>query len=489
MKGPDVGVREDMNFSLTVSAAPHRLWYIDGDVVKVRVSVTCVPEVAVETGKEMAPLQRVPKHNYFSVDTSEAESCETDVHVSTLEVELAGLVEIDTSVMKPINWPVPMTEKVCEAGPRSGRGRSTMVYTLYRTGKKTVQEDMHLKCYECIALEFVFRLPEGCPPTFKGRGADYRHDITISATWCTVRTSASAKATKPHICRVNVPLLVFNSVATVAQLPLLSIFPLPPNSALVMEDFHFQASPLPAVPTPWMAAPLVDGMHPQEAQLRTSLTVRHDAKATMQSSLAAQRQPLLFMIPCEGVDVLQVHLYSSCAPLGEYLQGSFTVLQTGQRPCDSTAHLGAQRKREMKALVPVSVTASLELLEFVTAEYALVTNDASITDTRQHGMESFVCSHRRVIDHAEFCLLDTPCVPFEFSLPVGMVPASTITDITSFVWQLRVEVMVVPRKVLAQTAAPGVNQLGPLLAPVAGIFPLLVMPPSVPFKVRQGATW
>ncbi|CAC9541446.1 conserved hypothetical protein [Leishmania infantum JPCM5] len=476
-----------MDFSLTMSAAPHRLWYIDGDVVKVRVSLTCVPGAASGTQMEMAPLQRVPRHNYFSVDSTEAESRETDVRVRPLEVELLGLVELDTSVVKPINWPAAVSEEEIAVSPRPGRSRSAVIYTLYRTGKKTLQEDMHLKRYECAALEFVFRLPEGCPPTFKGRGTDYRHDITISATWYPVRSSASAKAAKPHICKVKVPLVVFNSVAAVAQLPLLSLFPLPPNSALVAEDFHFQASPLAAVPTPWLAAPLMDVMHPQQAQLRTSLTVRHDAKATMQSSLAAQRQPLSLMIPCGGVNVLQVHLHSSCVPLGEYLQGSLTVLQTRQRSCDSAAGPGAQRKQDTEAPVPVSVTATLELLECVTPECALATSDASVTDAKEHGMENFVCTHRRVIDHAEFCVLDTPCVPFEFSLPVGLVPASTITDITSFLWQLRVVVMVVPRKTLARTAAPGVGQLGPLLAPVAGVFPLLVMPPSVPFKVRQGA--
>ncbi|CAM38708.1 conserved hypothetical protein [Leishmania braziliensis MHOM/BR/75/M2904] len=478
-----------MDFSLTMSAAPHRLWYIAGDMVKVRLSLTCVPEVAPDTQTKMAPLKGAPNNNHFSVDSSAAESHETDVRVGSLRVELVGLVELDTSVMKPINWPAAVSEKERPGSSHLGSSRSKMVYTLYSTGKQMLREDMQLKRYECAALEFVFRLPEGSPPTFKGRGADYRHDITIFATWYTVRSSSTAKATLPHLCKAKVPLTVFNSISTVAQLPLMSLFPLPPDSALVAENFHFQVAPLDTVPTPWRAAPLADVMLPQEAQLRTSLTVRYSAKARMQSSLATQRQPLSLMVPCLGVNILQVDLHSSCVSLGGYLQGSFTVLGTSQGPSNTTAGPGTHRQQDVETPVPVSVSASLELLEYVTPESALVIDNTSMTDTREGGMENFACTYRRVIDHAQFCVVDTPYVPFEFPLPVGLVPASSITDITSFLWQLRVVVMVVSRKTLAQTATPGVSQLGPLLSPVAGIFPLLVMPPSVPSKVRQGAAW
>ncbi|KAG5493375.1 hypothetical protein GH5_02121 [Leishmania sp. Ghana 2012 LV757] len=478
-----------MDCSLAVSAAPHRLWYIAGDVVKVRLSLTCVPKVEPTQRKGVAPLKRVSKHNYFSVDASEVQPQETDVRVAPLEVELAGVVEVDPNVMKPISWPAAVSENETPGSSRPDASRSKKVYTLYSTGKKMLREDVHLKRYECTAHEFVFRLPEGCPPTFKGRGADYRHDITIYATWYKVRTNSAARATIPHIRKVRVPLTVFNSVATLAQLPLMSLFPLPPNAALVAEGFHFQAAPLASVPTPLTAAPLMDVMFPQEAQLRTSLTVRHDAKTTMQTSLASQRQPLSLMLPCKDVNVLQVRLDSSCVPIGDFLQGSFTVLDTSRAPSGTFANPRTQSSEDADTPVPVSVSVSLELLECVTPEWALTTDDASVTVTRQQGMENFICTHLRVVDRAQFCVLDTPCMPFEFSLPVGLVPASSITDITSFLWQLRVTMIAVPRKALAQASSKGVDRLGPLLEPVAAVFPLIVTPPSVPSKTRQGTVW
>ncbi|KAG5468450.1 hypothetical protein LSCM1_02430 [Leishmania martiniquensis] len=478
-----------MDFSLNVSAAPHRLWYIAGDVVKMRLSLTCVPEVTLSKRKQLAPLKGASTHNYFSIDSSEMEAQETDVRVAPVEAELVGFVEVDTSVMRPVSWPAAVSEQGPPGLSRADSSRSKVVYRLYSTGKKLLREEVHLRRYECTALEFTLRLPEGCPPTFKGRGADYRHDVTISAAWYAVRSSSTAKAPIPHISKVRVPLIVFNSVATTAQLPLMSLFPLLPHSTLVAEGFHFQAAPLASVPTPSMAAPLTDVMLPHEAQMRTSLTVRHDAKARSQSSLATRRQPLSFIMPCKGVDLLQVHLHSCCVSLGDYLQGAFNLLETSPGPDSTTANQRMQRSQDAEAPVPVSVTISLELLECVTPEWALTVDDANVMETKQQGMENFVCTHRRVIDCAQLCVLDTPCVPFEFSLPVGLVPASTITDMTSFLWQLRVVMMAVPRRALAQASSPGVDWLGPLLEPVAAVFPLVVTPPSVPSKTRQGAVW
>ncbi|KAK7197087.1 hypothetical protein NESM_000653600 [Novymonas esmeraldas] len=479
-----------MDFSLTMSAAAHRRWYIAGDLVKVRLSLTCVPEAARDAQKELAPLRSVPRHNHFSVDSSEAESHETDLRVRVLDVELVGLVDLDASVMKPISWPEAATEKRATASGRSSGGRSRVMYTLYRTGKRVLREDVYLRRYECTSLEFVFRLPEGSPPTFKGRGAEYRHDVSIAATWSAVRTPASARAAAPRVTKVKVPLAVFNCLASVAQLPLRSLFPLPPDAALVAEDFHFQAITLASAPAPSIGAPLSDVMKAQEAQLRTSLTVRRDAKATTQTSLAAQRQPLSLVVPCGGVEVLQVHLRSSCAAVGDSVQGSFTVLETADEHLSTTgAGARVQHKRDMDVPVPVSVTVSVELLECVTPEWALTMDDASVADTKAQGMENFVCVCKRVIDRAQFCLLDTPCVPFEFTLPAGLVPASTITDVTSFLWQLRVVLIAVPRRAAVSTVAPGVDRLGPLLEPVTAVFPLLIVPPPVPSKVRQGAVW
>lgn len=478
-----------MDFSLVMSAAPHRVWYIAGDIVKVRLSLTCVPEVGGEKQKEVAPLRGVPKHNHFAVESSEADTRETDLRVGPLQAEMYGVIELNTSVMKPVHWPAA----AADAKPSPNRhtaGRTKQLYALYRTGKQVLREELVLKRYECVAFEFVFRLPEGAPPTFRGKGADFRHDIAIAASWCAARTSATARAAVPRLCKVKVPLIVFNSVASVAQLPLMSLFPLPRDAALVAEQFHFEVLPLAPVPVPSAAAPLADVTHAHDSQLRTSLTVRHGAKAAMQSSLAAQKQPLSLTMPCEGVAVLQVQIQSSCVAVGDYLQGSFTVLDASAGPRESGAAARAQWKRDMEAPVAVSVTVSLELLECVTPEWALTMDAASVADTKAQGMENFVCTNKRVIDHARFSLLDTPHVPFEFSLPWGLVPASTITDIASFLWQLRVVVVAVRRSSLAQTASPGTDRLGPLLEPVAGVFPLLVVPPSMPARVRQGAaTW
>ncbi|KPA82524.1 hypothetical protein ABB37_03571 [Leptomonas pyrrhocoris] len=473
-----------MESRLILNAAAHRLWYVDGDVVKVRVSLSCVPEGVTGAKRDVVPLQAIPTQNYFSVDTAESEPREMDVRVQTLTAELVGRVELDASVMKVISWPGATSSSQPTPSRRPGSANSKVLYVLYSTGKKPLLDDVGMRRYQCTALEFLFRLPEGCPPTCSGKGADYRHVVTIAASWQNAR-AGSAKGSLPHTCKVRIPLLVFSSVASIAQLPLMSLFPLPRDSTLVKEDFHFQVMPLPAVPTPSVAAPLQDVIFPQDGQLRTSLTVRRLAKNNMQNTLAAQRQPLKLLMPCNGVNILQVHLHSSCVALGGFLNGSFIVCDGGA----ANNGVRANRKRDMEAPVPVNVTASLELLECVTPEWALTTDEDSMRDTKAQGIDNFVCLHKRVIDHAHFTVVDTPSVPFEFSLPIGLVPATTITDVTTFLWQLRVVVTTVARKSLAKMASPGVDRLGPLLEPVAGVFPLLIAPPAMPTRGRQGAAW
>lgn len=470
-----------MESLLCMNVAAHRLWYIDGDIVKVRVTLSCVPEAVAEAKRDIVPLQPITRRNFFSVDTSEAEMREMDLRVQTLTAELTGRVEIDASVMKTMAWPGAMGTSRPSPSARHSTAKSKLLYTLYSTGKMTLQEDVCMHRHQCTALEFVFRLPDGCPPSFSGRGAEYTHVVKVTATWLNARAGL-ANAVVPRICKMCLPLVVFNSAASIAQLPLMSLFPLPSDAMLVKERFQFQVVSLPSVPTPSVAAPLDDVIFPQDSQLRTSLTVRRAAKATLENALAGQRQPLSLLVPCNGVNILMVQLWSSCVALGSFLHGSLTVCDTGT----DSAERGSGKK-DMEVPVPVRVTASLELLECVTPEWALTTDEDSMRDTKAQGIENFVCLHKRVIDHADFIVLDTPSVPFAFSLPIGLVPATTVTDITTLLWQLRVVVTAVARKSLAKTSLPGVETLGPLLEPVSGVFPLLIVPPVMPAKGRQGA--
>ncbi|KPI88231.1 hypothetical protein ABL78_2655 [Leptomonas seymouri] len=471
-----------MESLLNLNAAAHRLWYTDGDLVKVRVTLSCVPGGPTDTKGDVVPLPAISTQNFFFADACIAESREMDLRVQSLTAELTGLMELDTSLIKAISWPGTTSSSQRTSSGQQRSAHSKKLYTLYSSGKKILQEDVGMRRYLFTALEFVVRLPEGCPPTFSGKGADYQHVITITANWQNARTSP-AKVAVPRVCKVCVPLLVFNGSASITQLPLMSLFPLPPSAALVKDDFHFQVVQLPSVPNPSVAAPLQEVIFPQESQLRTSLTVRRSAKINMQNTSAAQRIPLSLLVPCNGVNILQIRLRSSCVALGSFLNGSFTV-------CDANAaadgELGTD-KRDMEAPVPVNATASLELLECVTPEWALATEEDSMSCTKAQGIESLVCLHKRIIDHAHFTVLDTPSVSFEFSLPIGLVPATTVTDVTTFLWQLRVVVTAVARKSLSKTASPGVKTLGPLLEPAVGVFPLLIVPPATPARGRQGA--
>lgn len=480
-----------MEFQLNLTACTHHQWYLPGDVVKVRATFSCTPKVRqydsggiVARGTEdyLVPLPPLFSGNYFSLDHLEENAEEVDIVIEKILAEACGSVTISLDSIKAIDWPAPAPPKTTDRTPHQQRTH----YQIYRSPKWPISEPLSLRRHQCVAVDFSFRLPEGCPPSHDGYTIRFQHLVQLSASWCTTRGTRQLRSPK---VKLQLPILVYNSMACLTMLPLLSLFPLAITTAAAGAgySFDFECHTLAPVPSPVHAAPIQDAMDPAASQLRTSLTVRQDAIAAWQERLAKSSDPLTFTVPygSDDGDLVCIVLQSSTLAIGDVLRGTCTVPLWEDKRVTKNRRDANQNRRERSPSMqptPVKMIASLEVLECVTPEWVVSSADT----TPVEGVDNLVCVSKREVSVAEFVLLDTLSTPFIFAIPSKGFPTSMMTDITCIVWQLRLSFTTMLKKALSASRNSGRAELAPVLKPVELILPLSVVPPQIPCKPRFG---